>query len=145
MFNVRRTFVAAALSLVAVAASSGAAQASTSSAASAVTASTPGLCTLNNGWGGTFYCRSEDWWQMPNGNSQVFVIGTDDAVWTEWQVAGGLSGWQSMGGIADPSSGIVTWSNSGWSITIDVIGADNAVWFNTRGSSEGSTFGGWYR
>jgi hypothetical protein len=40
-------------------------------------------------------------WQFPNSMIQIFVIGTNGAVWTRWTLeSGGWSGWTSMGGVA---------------------------------------------
>jgi hypothetical protein len=107
-----------------------------------------GWCTLA-GWGGTFYCQDGDsspnWYQMPNGYWQVFVVGTDDAVWTRWEVPGGLSSWTSLGGqcpddfhyvfIADvnPSNG---WN---WAIAC----TSGGYWFDSRTGVPNGSWTGW--
>jgi len=111
-------------------------------------ATSGGWCTLA-GWGGTFYCQDGDantnWYQMPNGYWQVFVVGTDNAVWTRWQVPGGLSSWASLGGrcpddfhyvfIADvnPSNG---WN---WAIAC----TSGSYWFDSRTGVPNGSWTGW--
>lgn len=57
-------------------------------------------CTTSDPlWGGTYYCgygrRS---YNFTDGTYQVFVIGTDYAVWTKWRKNGNYSKWVSLGG-----------------------------------------------
>jgi hypothetical protein len=77
--------------------------------------------------------------------AHVFVVGTDFAIWEIWQVSvnGPPSNWTSLGGVA--RSG-VSWSQPGdGSLTIRVLGTDNAHWCRTynRPSARG-TWDGWH-
>jgi hypothetical protein len=96
--------------------------------------------------GGTFYCdpvggdTGETWYAFPNGALQLFVIGTDNAVWTRWSNAAvtSWSGWTSMGGSA---TSYVYYHGSGYTPTIDVVGSDNKTWYHRTRSSSGSWTG----
>ena len=98
--------------------------------------------------GGSFFCdpsvgpsSGEAWWTFPNGTKQLFVIGTNNAVWTRWDnTSGNWSSWTSMGGIAIsfPPRFYINGAfqqNGGGTYTPDltVIGADHGVWHRTRG------------
>ena len=100
--------------------------------------------------GGTFYCDTssgyasgEARWQFPNHTWQLFVIGTNGAVWTRWtNTSGDWSSWTSMGGVAigwPPLfySGGSFHQSGGGSYTPDltVLGADNGVWHRQRSAS----------
>ncbi|MFK0137009.1 hypothetical protein [Streptomyces murinus] len=79
---------------------------------------------------------------LPNGTEQVFVIGTDRAVWTNWSLPdGSWYGWESMGGVAQ--SGISIWdvSDGGWVFSIVITGTDGNPWHRTR--SAGGTWSPW--
>ncbi|MEH2385895.1 MAG: hypothetical protein V7K14_08975, partial [Nostoc sp.] len=60
-----------------------------------------------------------------SGRLDVFVRGTDNALWHKW-FDGGWSGWESLGGILTSSPTAVSWSYG----RIDVFarGTDNALW-----------------
>jgi hypothetical protein len=69
--------------------------------ASAAPAAVGSWCTVTP-WGGIFECTySMKVHTFSNGVVQVWVIGTDWAVWTKWMYPNGqMTDWQSMGGIA---------------------------------------------
>ena len=100
--------------------------------------------------GGTFYCdlnlgykSGEAVWQFPNSMIQIFVIGTNGAVWTRWTLpSGGWAGWTSMGGVAigwPPkfySGGkFIQQGNGSYTPDLTVLGADNGVWHRQRSAS----------
>ena len=103
--------------------------------------------------GGTFYCdlnlgwtSGEATWTFPDKSTQKFVIGTNAAVWTAWSnKSGAWTGWTSMGGVAiayPPQFyfGGKFFQQAGglWTPRLDVVGADNGVWFRQR-----DTAGNW--
>jgi hypothetical protein len=55
-------------------------------------------------YGGTYLCggayeRGKEVFYFSNGTEEIFVIGTDHALWTRWSLPGGeLSNWTSLGG-----------------------------------------------
>ncbi|MYS84049.1 hypothetical protein [Embleya scabrispora] len=103
-----------------------------------------GWCHFSN-WGGNFYCLGAPVdaviWQKPDGYPQVFVLGTNRAVYSRWSTSSGVSGWYSgLGGSCNPESGFDSRS-SGWSITIACVGTDSR-WWHTKRSTSG-TWSGW--
>ncbi|MDF1505122.1 matrixin family metalloprotease [Roseisolibacter sp. H3M3-2] len=55
----------------------------------------------------------------------VFVRGTDNALWHKW-FAGGWSGWESLGGVLTSGPSAVSWGAN--RIDVVVRGTDNACW-----------------
>ncbi|WP_108718751.1 hypothetical protein [Miniimonas sp. S16] len=60
-----------------------------------------------------------------SGRLDVFVRGTDNALWHKW-FAGGWSGWESLGGVLTSDPAAVSWSDG--RIDVFVRGTDNALW-----------------
>jgi hypothetical protein len=116
----------------------GATLAGLAAAAPAQAASAPAPCQVS-GLGGTYICEyGESWQTYPNGQRQVFVVGTDRAVWTRYNSAeGNWSGWQSMGG--QVSSQVWIEGNKTWSPMISVKGMDGNYWSRQRMSNGGWT------
>ena len=57
----------------------------------------------------------------------VFVKGTDNALWHKWwDGASWSSGWENLGGVLTSSPGAVSWGNN--RIDVFVKGTDNALW-----------------
>ncbi|MFJ6050474.1 hypothetical protein [Streptomyces sp. NPDC092307] len=100
-------------------------------AQAAVPASAAGFCHVS-GLGGDYICEyGEAWLTYPAGNRQVFIVGTDFAVWTRWQYAGGSwSEWTSMGGTV--RSGVRIEGNNTWNPTISIVGMDGERWSRHR-------------
>jgi acylphosphatase len=77
-----------------------------------------------------------------DGRLEVFGIGTDHALWHDWQVkAGGTwSGWNSLGGVltSDPTLG----RNADGRLEAFVRGTDDALWHNWQ-TSAGGGWSGW--
>ncbi|MGW6841361.1 hypothetical protein [Streptomyces sp. NPDC054958] len=100
-------------------------------AQAAAPASAAGFCHVS-GLGGDYICEyGEAWMTYPAGNRQVFIVGTDFAVWTRWQYAGGSwSEWTSMGGTV--RSGVRIEGNNTWNPTISIVGMDGERWSRHR-------------
>ncbi|CAM5470364.1 hypothetical protein [Streptomyces tanashiensis] len=114
-------------------------------AAESGTTGTLAACvTSTRNWGGNVvagYGCSE--YALPNGEEQVFGVGTDGAVWTRWSRTNGtLSSWTSLGGQARSS---VSAEGYGWAITLSVIGTDGNWWYNNRGGTSSGGWSGWHR
>ncbi|MFI9204302.1 hypothetical protein [Streptomyces sp. NPDC053048] len=135
----RRSALAATTLALAGAALTGVA----SAPAQAATPQAAGYCHVGGGLGGDYICEyGEAWMTYPEGNRQVFVIGTDFAVWTRWQYAGGgWSDWNSFGGKL--RSGVRIDGNNTWTPTISAVGDDGERWYRHRLSSGSWT--GWQR
>ena len=76
-----------------------------------------------------------------NGTIEVFVIGTDHAVWTIWNGGGGWSRWVSLDGKG--YSFVWFTHRNGPAFTINMIGTDGATWHKDRRSD--GTWSGWSR
>ncbi|MER6253340.1 hypothetical protein ACGFNX_27370 [Streptomyces sp. NPDC048723] len=100
-------------------------------AQAAAPAAAAGFCHVS-GLGGDYICEyGEAWMTYPAGNRQVFIVGTDFAVWTRWQYAGGSwSEWTSMGGTV--RSGVRIEGNNTWNPTISIVGMDGERWSRHR-------------
>ena len=59
------------------------------------------------------------------GRLDIFVRGTDDALWHKWY-DNGWSDWESLGGVLTSDPTAVSWSNG--RIDVFVRGTDNALW-----------------
>ncbi|MEU9038453.1 hypothetical protein AB0D45_26640 [Streptomyces sp. NPDC048352] len=128
---------ASTLALVGVALTGAAAAAPAQGQAPAAAA---GYCHVS-GLGGDYICEyGEAWLTYPNGQRQVFIVGTDFAVWTRYSFAGGgWSEWVSMGGSV--RSGVRVEGGNSWTPTISVVGMDGERWYRHRLSSGSWT--GW--
>ncbi|AZM92504.1 hypothetical protein [Streptomyces sp. W1SF4] len=90
-----------------------------------------GSCHVS-GLGGDYVCEYGEAWQtFPDGTRQVFIVGTDFAVWTRYgNTSGGWSGWESMGG--EVRGGVRIEGNHTWNPTISAVGRDGDLWFRHR-------------
>jgi C1A family cysteine protease len=77
-----------------------------------------------------------------DGRLEVFVRGTDNALWHKWQVApnSGWSGWASEGGVL--TSGVATGRNKDGRLEVFVRGTDNAMWHKWQ-VAPNSGWSGW--
>ena len=74
------------------------------------------------------------------GNADVFVHGTDDALWYKQRSGQYWSTWASLGGALNSSPAAVSWGDG--RIDVFVRGTDGAVW--TRATTNGgSSWSGW--
>ena len=60
-----------------------------------------------------------------NNRLDVFVRGTDDALWHKWWDGSSWSGWESLGGVLTSAPAAVSWGNN--RIDVFVRGTDNAL------------------
>src|SRR5262249_56052520 len=60
-----------------------------------------------------------------SGRLDVFVRGTDNALWHKW-FSNGWSGWESLGGVLTSDPAAVSWGPN--RIDVFVRGTDNALW-----------------
>ncbi|GHC59367.1 hypothetical protein [Streptomyces cinnamoneus] len=84
------------------------------------------------GHGGAYICEyGKTTVTFPNGQQQIFVIGTDYAVWTTYNYENGdWSSWESMSGSA--RSGVSVTGDRTWEPTITVTGTDGNKWSRHR-------------
>lgn len=95
-------------------------------------------CTYTS-WGGTYYCGSQSWYSISGKLFQVFVIGTNNEVWTRWSTTSGVSGWTSLGGICIPGNYSTQEFevNSAWKFGTECIGANGFYYAKVR-NTDGS-------
>lgn len=112
----------------------GAVEVQTSTNPGSVYQTSDNFCHFAN-WGGNWYCLGTGVdlvdWTKPDGYPEVFVIGTDQHMWTRWSSPSGTSNWLDMGGVCNPRYGLPA-KASGWTITIACVGTDNAWWHDSR-------------
>ncbi|MGW2250919.1 hypothetical protein ACWCXH_12035 [Kitasatospora sp. NPDC001660] len=99
-------------------------------------------------WEGKFLCGGAygdgtATYYFRDGRQEVFVIGTDHAVWTRWTTdrAGHKSGWLSMGGILAGPVGILASDMGFGNFEIGAIGSDGHIWARARDTNGNWT--GW--
>ncbi|MEV0533522.1 hypothetical protein [Kitasatospora sp. NPDC050463] len=103
----------------------------------------------NKQFGGTFLCggaygEGGTYVTLRDGTSEIFVIGTDHAVWTRWTIgsSGKQSAWTSMGGYFTSKVQITHQSSTG-AFSITARGSDyNHMW--SRDRSQGGNWNAWY-
>ncbi|MEU8510590.1 hypothetical protein AB0C76_03225 [Kitasatospora sp. NPDC048722] len=99
-------------------------------------------------WGGSYLCGGSygdgtATYYFRDGRQEVFVIGTDHAVWTRWTTdkAGHKSGWLSMGGVLAGPVGILASDMGFGNFEIGAIGSDGHLWARARDTNGNWT--GW--
>ncbi|MFE6055283.1 hypothetical protein ACFQ6N_31420 [Kitasatospora sp. NPDC056446] len=103
----------------------------------------------NKQFGGTFLCGGDygdggTYFFFQDGNSEIFVIGTDQAVWTRWTSGSShkMSNWTSLGG-SFTSKVSITRQTIGGAFTITARGGDyNHMW--SRDRSQSGNWNSWY-
>jgi hypothetical protein len=149
MLHLRRVGLLASAIAAALAVAQAPAHASAGSDAAAASAV---YITSDPVFGGRFYCggayesgnyNCEDGVVFGSSTFQVFVIGTDHAVWTIWTHNGGStwSNWVSLGGKGYSYVWFTNYHDNG-AFTINVIGGDGNSWHKDRHSN--GTWSGWY-
>jgi hypothetical protein len=109
-----------------------------------------GHCTFGAPWGGKFLCKSSVWYKLPNKHNQVFVIGTNNHVYSRWtSPGGGMSAWTELPGDGrcyhpGRHSIDVAWANK-WNFTVTCLAKNESRWYNERfaGTTTGGRDGHW--
>ena len=142
-----RALIAAPLVALGVAAGSGSAHAS-------APYFFPGEVPVNSqdcavsGWPhGEILCGTSVGANFPNGTQEVFGIGLDGAVWTDWGTEASPSGWKSLG--APPNVcvnyGHLNLGNNGnYSLTIGCYDQNLELWQRDRSAGPNGGWGAWY-
>lgn len=79
-----------------------------------------------------------------DGRLEVFGVGTDNALWHNWQDAphaGPWSGWASLGGVLDSDAAVA--DNSDGRLEVFVRGSDNALWHNWQTKPHAGPWSSW--
>jgi len=111
----------------------------------AAVAAAPAKCT-DAEYGGTFYCGyGERFAILSSGVEQLFVVGTDYAVWTRWhRTDGSYSSWTSLGGevnhTVSTSNFVICYPAN---LHVNVKGTNGSYYYKTRFESSGSWSTSW--
>ncbi|MEU9045962.1 MULTISPECIES: hypothetical protein [unclassified Kitasatospora] len=139
--------VAALAALSVGAAPAGAAGSGASGAGTGTVGSSLGVCS-SPVWGGNYLCGDEygagtATYYFRDGRQEVFVIGTDHAVWTRWTVdkSGKKSGWLSLGGVLAGPVGILATDMGFGNFEVGAKGTDGRIWSRVRDTNGNWT--GW--
>jgi len=146
--RVLRALIAAPLLALGIAAGPGTAHAS--SPLVFVPAEVPvggGHCTVSGWPHGEIFCGTSEGANFPNGTQEIFGVGLDGAVWTDWGTEASPSGWKSLGA---PSGGcvhsyrlnIANYAN--YSLTIGCYDNSGVLWEKYRSAGVNGGWGGWY-
>jgi hypothetical protein len=68
----------------------------------------------------------------------IFVVGTDSALWHRWWDGSSWGGWESLGGVLSSPPEVVSWGTN--RLDIFALGTDHALWHRWW---DGSSWGGW--
>ncbi|WP_130511958.1 hypothetical protein [Krasilnikovia cinnamomea] len=105
-----------------------------------------GTCT-DRVFGGTFLCggnygEGKAFYKFSNGTEEIFVIGTDHAVWTRWTVVGGeLSRWTTLGGRSE--IGPIVTNRGRDAVSVTIRDSQGTAWARDR--STAGRWGDWRR
>jgi hypothetical protein len=107
-----------------------------------------GHCSISGWPNGEIFCGTSIGANFPNGTQEIFGIGLNDAVWTDWGTEARPSGWKSLGapttGRCNPSDGLALRNTGDYELTIFCL--DNnagTLWFDDRGAGVSAGWGGW--
>ena len=68
----------------------------------------------------------------------IFVVGTDSALWHRWWDGSAWGGWESLGGVLTTPPEVVSWGTN--RLDVFALGTDHALWHRWW---DGSSWGGW--
>jgi hypothetical protein len=108
-----------------------------------------GYCSISGWPNGEIFCGTSIGANFPNGTQEIFGIGLNDAVWTDWGKEASPSGWKSMGGpttgLCKPSQGLALSNYGNYQLTL-YCSDNNAgtLWYDERGAGASAGWSGWY-
>lgn len=94
--------IAVPLLALGIAAGAGTAYASSPTFTPAEVHLSNGYCSVSGWPNGEIFCGTSKGANLPDGTQEIFGIGLDDAVWTDWGTEAHPSSWKSLGA---PSNG----------------------------------------
>jgi hypothetical protein len=94
------------------------------------------------------FCGTSVGANLPNGTQEIFGIGLNYAVWTDWGTEARPSGWKQLSGpqpsICDPSNGRLVLGNDGdYGLIVGCTDFSGTTWSNSRGDGPNGTWSGW--
>jgi hypothetical protein len=108
-----------------------------------------GHCSVSGWPHGTIFCGTSLGASFPNGTQEIFGIGLDDSMWTDWGTEAHPSGWQQLSpGLSDtfcaPSWGIVLSNNGDYGLEVECWDFNGKAWFDDRSDGASGGWSGWY-
>lgn len=144
-----QALIAAPLLALGVAAGSGTAHASSTTFRPAEVHLADGHCSISGWPNGEIFCGTSIGANFPNGTQEIFGIGLNDAVWTDWGTEAKPSGWKSMGGpttgLCRPSDGLTLANDGNYELYLDCLDNNSGtLWIDHRGAGVSAGWSGWY-
>jgi len=105
-------------------------------------------CSVSGWPHGEIFCGTSVGANLPNGTQEIFGIGLNYAVWTDWGTEARPSGWKQLSGpqpsICDPSNGRLVLGNDGdYGLIVGCTDFSGTTWSNSRGDGPNGTWSGW--
>lgn len=146
--RVLQAVIAAPLLALGIAAGSGTAHASSPLFTPAEVHLSDGNCSVSGWPHGEIFCGTSVGANLPNGTQEIFGIGLNYAVWTDWGTEARPSGWKQLSGpqpsICDPSNGRLVLGNDGdYGLIVGCTDFSGTTWSNSRGDGPNGTWSGW--
>ncbi len=142
-----QALIAAPLMALGIAAGSGTAHASTTDLfRPEQNQQANGYCSVSGWPNGYIFCGSGIGIGItfPNGTQEVFGIGEDNAMWTDYGTESHPSGWKSMGGQCLTLFATGLSNNGNYSVTLYCVGTNNDYCYRTRSAGVSGGWGGWH-
>jgi hypothetical protein len=106
-----------------------------------------GHCSVSGWPHGEIFCGTSAGANFPNGTQEIFGIGLDDGVWTDWGTEARPSGWVKLGVqtfTCDTDQRLQILNLGNYQITITCSNSEDAViWANARSAGVNGTWAGW--
>jgi hypothetical protein len=140
-----QALIAAPLMALGIAAGSGTAHASTTNLfRPEQDPQANGYCSVSGWPNGYIICGSGIGVTFPNGTQEVFGIGENGAMWTDWGTESNPSGWKTMGGQCDTLFATGLSNNGNYSVTLYCVAPNAGDYYSkTRSAGVSGGWGGW--
>jgi hypothetical protein len=107
-----------------------------------------GHCSVSGWPHGEIFCGTSVGANFPDGTQEIFGIGLNDAMWTDWGTEASPSGWKSMGAPptsrCDPGSTDGLSNDGDYALVLDCHDFSGTLWFNDRGAGASAGWSGWH-
>jgi hypothetical protein len=106
-----------------------------------------GYCAVSGWPHGEIYCGTSAGVNFPNNTQEIFGIGLNKAVWTDWGTQAKPSGWKSMGAPpnrCDPTAPLFLGSvDDAYALDLECGDPQGNVWYDDRSAGVNGGWGGW--
>lgn len=113
-----------------------------------------GHCSISGWPNGTIFCGTSVGANFPNGTQEIFGIGLDAAVWTDWGTEARPSGWKSLGApttvgggppdLCDPNFRLQLSNDGHYGLTLECHDIYGIPWYRVRSDGASGGWGGWF-